>query len=263
VAHAGPVPILGQPAALTAARALVSLRLRRAAAVAARRWASASLGGGLAGFFAGAAGGLILTAAPGSAASLPVIPVLAVIGACCGAAGGAGVGAGLSVAESIVRSRRAVALICGAALGGGLVGCAAQWLGRWSLAALVGVNVDTGGCLEGVVIGGAAGFGYSIATAHTEAGLAAPRGRRRLSATGMTAAFCGLAALALALAGRPLVGGTIHVIATTSQGSQMILTPLGRLIGEPEFGPVTAAVIATGEGALFGLGLAVGLTRRP
>jgi DNA-binding winged helix-turn-helix (wHTH) protein len=262
-AEAGPVPILGQPAPFATARELVRLRLRRAAAVAAARWAGASIGGGVAGFLGGAAGGLILMAAPGSIASLAVVPVLAVIGGCCGAAGGAGVGAGLSVAESIVRSRRAIALICGAALGGGLAGSAAQWLGRWSLAALVGVNIDTGGGLEGLAIGGAAGLGYSLATSHAEGGLAAPRGRQRLRATGVTAAACGLAALALALAGRPLVGGTLHVIAQASAGSQALLTPLGRLIGEPGFGPLTAALIATGEGALFGAGLALGLTRRP
>ena len=69
--------------------------------------------------------------------------------------------------------------------------------------------------------------------------------------------------MALTLAGRPLVGGTIHAIAQASAGSQATLTPLGRLIGEPDFGPLTAALIATGEGALFGLGLALGLTRRP
>ena len=34
-------------------------------------------------------------------------------------------------------------------------------------------------------------------------------------------------------------------------------------IGEPDFGPISRAVIGTGEGALFGLGLALGLTRRP
>lgn len=261
-AEAGPVPILGQPAPFATVRELASLRLRRAAAIVEARWAGASIGGGLAGLVGGAAGGLILTAAPGSVASAAVIPVLAVIGGCCGAAGGAGVGAGLSIAEAIMRSRRAIALVCGAALGGGLVGAAAQWLGRWSLAALVGVNVDTGGGLEGLAIGGAAGLGYSLATLHAEGGPAAPRGRSRLGAAGVTAAACGLAALALALAGRPLVGGTIHSIAQASAGSQTTLTPLGRLIGEPDFGPVTAALIATGEGALFGLGLALGLTRR-
>jgi hypothetical protein len=67
----------------------------------------------------------------------------------------------------------------------------------------------------------------------------------------------------LTLAGRPLVGGTIHAIAQASRGSQAALTPIARLVGEPDFGPLTAAVIGTGEGALFGLGVAIGLTRRP
>ena len=263
VREAGPVPIRGQPAPLATARELIRIRLRRAAAVAATRCASASFGGGLAGFLGGAAGGLILMAAPGSVASLAVVPVLAVIGGCCGAVGGAGIGAGLSAAELVVRSRRAVALIGGAALGGGLAGSVAQWLGRWSLTALVGVNLNTGGGLEGIAIGAAAGLGYSVATSHAQGGLAAPRGRRRLGATFVIAVACGLAALALALTGRPLVGGTIHLIAQASRGSQAVLTPLGRLMGEPDFGPLTAALLATGEGALFGVGLALGLTRRP
>jgi hypothetical protein len=72
-----------------------------------------------------------------------------------------------------------------------------------------------------------------------------------------------MAALALTLTGRPLVGGTVHAIARAAQGSQVTLTPLGRLIGEPDFGPVSQAIIGAGEGALFGLGLALGLMRRP
>jgi hypothetical protein len=244
-------------------RELVLLRLRRAAAVAAARWAHASIGGGLAGIVGGAVGGLILAAAPGSAASFAVVPVLALIGGCCGAAGGAGVGAGLSVAESIARSGRGIALLCGGALGGGLAGLAAQWLARWSLAALVGVRLDIGGGLEGLAIGGAAGLGYSIATWHLDGGLAAPRGGRRLVTTAAIATACGLAALALALGGRPLVGGTIHLLARASAGSQATLAPIGRLIGETDFGPLTAALVATGEGAVFGVGLALGLTRRP
>jgi DNA-binding winged helix-turn-helix (wHTH) protein len=262
VSEAGPVPIFGQPSAVAVAHQLVSLRLRRAAAVASARWAGASIGGGLAGAFAGAAGGLMLMAAPGSAASFAVVPVLAGVGGCCGAAGGAGVGAGLSAAESIARSFRSIALIFGGAFGGGMAGAAAQWFGRWSLAALVGINLNTGGGVEGIVIGGAAGLGYSLATSRAD-GLAAPRGRRRLGVAGATAAVCGLAALGLTLAGWPLVGGTIHAIAQASVGSQAALTPLSRLVGEPGFGPLTAAVIGTGEGALFGLGMTLGLTRRP
>jgi DNA-binding winged helix-turn-helix (wHTH) protein len=261
-AEAGPVPILSEPAPLATARELVRLRLRRAAAFAATRWAGASVGGGLAGVVAGGVGGLILAAAPSSNASLDLVPVLAVIGGCCGAAGGAGVGAGLSVAESIARSRRVVTLTSGAALGGSLAGLVAQLLGRWSLSTLVGVNIAIGGGLEGLVIGAAAGLGYSVSTLGMEGGLAAPRGRKRLSAITLTAAACALAALMLTLNGRPLVGGTIHAIAQASRGSQAALTPIARLIGETDFGPLTAAVIGTGEGALFGIGLSLGLTRR-
>src|SRR5262245_57330891 len=262
VAEAGAVPILGQPAPVATARELVMLRLHDAAALVAARWARGSIGGGLAGILAGTVGGLIDAAAPGSAASLDVVPVLALIGGSCGAVGGAGVGAGLSVAESIARSRRTLALICGAALGGGLAGLTVQWLSRWSLAALFGLDVAAGGGIEGLVIGGAAGFGYSLSTGHPDGGLAAPRGWRRFSVTAITAAACGLAALLIALTGRPLVGGTVHLIAQASVGAQVTLAPLGHLIGEPDFGPVSAAVLAAGEGALFGLGLALGLTRR-
>lgn len=261
-AEAGVVPILSEPSPLATAYHLVGLRLRRAAASAAARWVNASIGGGVAGAVAGAIGGLALTIAPSSNATLDVAPVMAVIGGGCGAAGGAGVGAGLSIAESIARSRRLLALVIGAALGGGFVGLVAQVLGRWSLATLVGINIDTGGGLEGLVIGAAAGLGYSLSTLRAEGGLAAPRGRKRATAVAITAAACAAAALALTLAGRPLVGGTIHAIAQASRGSQAALTPLARLVGETEFGPLTAAVIGTGEGALFGIGLSFGLTRR-
>jgi DNA-binding winged helix-turn-helix (wHTH) protein len=261
-AGAGAVPILGQPAPFATVQALVALRLRRTARLVAARWAGASIGAGLAGAAGGAVGGVILTAAPGSAAPIAIVAVLAAIGSCCGALGGAGVAAGVSVAEALARSRRAIAVVGGAAAGGGLVGLAVQWLGRWSLATLVGVHVETGGAVEGVVIGGAAGLGYAVATARVQEGLAAPRGRGRLSVVAITAATCGLGALLLTLAGRPLVGGTVHAIAQASQGSQATLTPLGRLIGEPDFGPVVRSVIGMGEGALFGLGFGLGLTRR-
>ena len=99
--------------------------------------------------------------------------MLALIGAGCGALGGAGVGAGLSAAEAASRSRRTASLVLGAAVGGGLAGTLAQWLGRWSLAALVGMHLDIGGSLEGVIIGAAAGLGYGLATSGTEGGLAA------------------------------------------------------------------------------------------
>lgn len=238
-------------------------RWQRAARLAATRCTGASIGSALAGVAAGALGGLVLAAAPGSTATIAIAPVLALIGGACGAVGGAGVGAGLTLAEATSRLYRPLALTVAAAIGGGLVGASAQWLSRWSLDALVGIHLSVGGGLEGIVIGAAAGLGFAIATRSTEAGLAAPRGRKRWQAAMVTALCCGLAGLALTVAGRPLVSGTINAIAHAAGGSRAQLEPLGHLIGEPDFGPVTAAILAFGETALFGLGLTYGLMRRP
>lgn len=217
-----------------------------------RHWWEAARGGALAGMAAGGLGGLILSAAPGSVAPLAIAPVLAVIGGACGAIGGIGIGAGLSIAEARGQAERNGTLIAAAALGGGVVGVIVQWLARWSLASLLGLDVPVGGGLEGVAIGGAAGVGYVLAAGSQSL-------RRQVL---VTAVLCGLAGVALTLGGRPLVGGTIHAIAMATDGSRATLEPLGRLIGEPDFGPVTRALIAFGEGATFGLGVALGLLRR-
>ncbi len=262
-AEAGPVPILGEPAPFATAAELVALRLRRAAASAAARWAGASVGGGLAGVLAGAVGGLMLAAAPSSTASFDLAPVLAVIGGCCGAAGGAGVGAGLSVAESIARSRRRLALVCGAALGGGVAG-----FDRAVARAMEPRDTGRRERRHGRRAGGTRhrrSCGARLQPEH--AGVPKEDSPRLAAASGcgqsvLTAGACGLAALALTLAGRPLVGGTIHAIAQASRGSQAALTPIARLVGEPDFGPLTAAVIGTGEGALFGIGLSLGARPR-
>jgi len=239
------------------------LRWRRAARFAATGWSGASTGGALAGIVAGTVGGLALAVTPGSTAPVAIAPVLAVIGAGCGALGGAGVGAGLAFAEAAAPAPRAFALACGGALGGGLVGAAVQWLTRWGLDALVGLDVRVGGGLEGVAIGGAAGLAFAIATRRTEDGLVAPRVRSRWQAAVIMAVACGLAGLVLTAAGRPLVAGTIQAIADAAHGSRADLAPLGRLIGEPDLGPLSRAILGFGEPATFGFGLAWGLMRRP
>ncbi len=264
VAQAGPVPILGQPAPIETSWALIELRLRRASRIVAARWAAASVGGALAGAAGGVCGGLLIATVPDSAAPFAVIPVVTAIGAASGAIGGAGTGAGLSAAEAVARSQRTLALTLGSSLGGGFAGLAVQWLARWTLATLVGIDLNVEGGLEGLAIGAAAGLGYGLSTSRAEGGLAAPRGAARARVCAATALACGAAALLLTLWGRPLVGATLHTIAATAQGSpQAILTPLARLIGEPDFGPMTAALVGTTEGLLFGLGFALGLTRRP
>jgi len=257
------VPLIGEPGSASAALQLVRLRLRRAGRAVAARGAAATLGGGIAGAVGGLAGGTLLVLSPQSAAHAAVIPVLAGIGAFCGAAGAAGVASGISIAESTARSARTLVVAIGGGAGGAAVGYGAQWFSRWSLAALVVVELPIGGGLEGLALGAAAGLGYSAATRLPGGGLAAPRGKQRLRTALVTAAACAIAGLLLSAAGRSLVGGTVHAIAQASGGAEAVLTPLGRLVGDPEFGQLTRAVIALGEGAFFGFGLAAGLTHRP
>jgi len=267
VPGAGDVPILGSPAPAATAWSLVQLRLAHATRVVRLRWQGAALGGALAGATGGVIGGLLLTLVPGSDAPPAMSAVLGVIGAACGGAGGAGVGAGVSVAEAIARSQRTLAVTVGAAAGGGLAGLAAHLLATWSLAALVGLRVPIGGALEGLVIGAAIGAAYAATTVTAAAGMsggvAAPRGRRRAWTMAAVTIAAMAACVLLALTNRVLVGGTIHAIAQASTGAQAALTPLARLFGETEFGRLTSALVGGGEGLLFGLGLSLGLMRRP
>ena len=270
---ARPAPLPGAPAATllerTAdaslerampARAVVTQEDRRQREDASR-WSGAASGGAVAGIVAGGVGGLILAAAPGSAAPIAIAPVLAVIGGVCGLLGGAGVGAGVSLAETRAGSQRAIALVIAAALGGGLAGAAVQLLAQWTLAGLLGLDVAVGGGIEGLAIGGAAGAGYAIAIRPTADGVSSPRSESRLRPAIIIAMLCGVAGLALTLAGYPLVGGTIHAIANAADGSRATLAPLGRLLGESDFGPISRAVLAFSEAATFGFGLAYGSMR--
>jgi hypothetical protein len=109
--------------------------------------------------------------------------------------------------------------------------------------------------MEGLLLGAAAGTGFAIAR-----GLGP--GRSRVARAAVVAACCAGAALLLAWAGRSLVGGNLHAIAREAAGSQISLAPLGRLLGEPDFGPISQALIAAWEGALFGFGVGFALFRR-
>jgi DNA-binding winged helix-turn-helix (wHTH) protein len=258
-------PAAGIPATVEATQAAPLAapegRWRQGARAAALRWSGPASGAALAGLAAGTLGGLVLAAAPGSHATVAIAPVLAVVGGAAGALGGAGVGAGLGFAEAAGPAPRLLALTAGGALGGGLIGVAVQWLARWGLSALVGLDLPIGGGLEGVVIGGATGLGVALATVGTPDGPAARRSRLQVAL--VTAACSGLGALVLVLAGRLLVSGSIHAIANAASGSHATLAPLGRLIGEADFGRLSGAILALVEGGGFGIGLGYGLFRRP
>lgn len=262
---AGPVPLLGAPGRWRAVTALVARRCRQALALASARWAAAALGAAAAGTLAGLCGGLALRFVPGSETDAPVAFTLAIVGAIAGALGGAGVGAGLAAAEAVARSARAVALATSGALTGLLTGWIAHYGARAVLTGVFGRDIPgLGGPLEGLVLGAATGIGYAIGTRRLpQGGMAAPRGRARWRVAALTGLATAIGAVALALAGRHLVGSSLDLMAGAFAGSQVGLEPLARLLGEERLRPVTRMVVSGFEGVLLGSGIAFGLTFRP
>jgi DNA-binding winged helix-turn-helix (wHTH) protein len=260
IANAGEVPL-----DTTSALALIRLRTADARRTMARRWAGAALAGALAGVIAGLLGGLALTMA-GSGHAMPQAALgLAAIGAIAGGFGAGGVGAGLAAAEVLARSRRGLALAASGATAGALVAFAAHAVVRAVVAGLVGAtDIGIPGFLEGLVVGGTVGAGYAFATPQPPGGgMAAPTGRRRVAVALITGLATAVAGVVLALADRTLVGGLINEIARSSPNAQLVLAPLGQLIGEPDFGPATRAIISALECGAFGAAVAFGLTIRP
>jgi DNA-binding winged helix-turn-helix (wHTH) protein len=253
------------PLEAAAAIELIRLRLSDLGRTVASRWAGAAGAGAIGGAWAGATGGVALLLAPTSTARPEAIVALGTVGFAAGALGAAGIGAGLAAAEVLARSRRRLALtLCGAAAGA-VTGTLAYHLLRSLLDTFLGLElVAVGGGPEGLAIGAAAGFAYALATPQPPGGgVAAPTGWRRIRVMGIVGAGCAVGAVAVGLLGLPLVGGYVHAVAQSAREGQQMLAPLGELIGEPGFGPVTQTLFGSFEGAVFGASLAFGLTRRP
>jgi DNA-binding winged helix-turn-helix (wHTH) protein len=244
---------------------LVRIRASEAGRTVARRWAAAAGAGALGGAAAGMIGGIVLFLSPATSASAQSPVALAVLGALAGGAASAGVGAGLAAAEALARSHRGLALTLCGALAGAVVGGVAQVVMQGLLEGLIGARVPfEGGILDGLALGGAAGVGYAVATRQPPGGgLAAPTGAGRAAAAATVGLFTAAAATALALSGRLLVGGLVNEIARISPDARLVLAPLGRLIGEPGFGPIARALLSAFEGGVFGTALAWGMTSRP
>lgn len=257
------VPLSG-PGAFTAAWMLVRLRGRRAWQAIRKRWLGAVAGGAAAGLLGGFFGALVLIFGPGSTATGSVLVALPLVGLSVGAVGALGVGGGLCWAEALARSRRRLALAVLGSAGGGLVGGLAHLLGLYLVEGLFGRDLSpVGGGFEGLVLGGAVGLGYALATPVREGGMAAPRGLSRLRAAAAAGALAAVAGIALALTGHHLGAMSLDFMARSFPGSQVSLDPMARLLGEVHAGSVTRAVISGCEGLGFGIGLVWGMTRRP
>lgn len=217
----------------------------------------AALGAAVAGTIGGLTGGLALRFVAGSETGAQVALTLALVGALAGALAGAGVGTGLVAADALSRPARVVRL----ALGGGLAGLLTGWLAhhaaRLVLTGLFGRDVpEMGGPIEGLVLGATTGLGYALATGR------AVDGRPRWQVAAITGLATAIGGVALALAGRHLVGSSLDLMASAFAGSQVGLEPLARLLGEEHLRPMTRLVTSAFEGVLFGSGVALGLTMR-
>jgi DNA-binding winged helix-turn-helix (wHTH) protein len=225
------------------------------------RATGAAAGAGLAGLIGGLGGGLVLRWAGNWNVPATVTIALGLVGTVVGALGGAGVGFGLAFAEARRPRRRALVVAACGGLGGAAVGFVAHALGRWTIEGLFGRAIpEVGGAIEGLAIGVVVGLAYGLSARPPHgSGLDGPARARAALSTGVATA---VACVAISLLGASLAGASLNTIARSFQGSQVGLAPLARLLGEPDIGPLTRAVLGAWEGLLFGAFVVLGFTHR-
>ena len=259
LAEVGPVSLTS----VGAIRALVGLRTRDSSGLVRRRWIGATLGGAASGLVGGFLGGLVLMGGTGRDRHFERSGCASARRSRRGSARCFRCGRGLAWAKALVRSYRGVALVTLGAMGGGLVGGLAHFVGRFTVEGLFGRDLSpVAGGFEGLVIGAAMGAGYALGTPLSQGGMATPRGWARLAAAAAAGLVGALACLLLAVTGHHLGAMSIDLMAHSFPGSQVRLEPLARLLGESHPGIWTRGVISGFEGFLFGVGLVWGLTGR-
>ena len=218
-----------------------------------------TLGGGLAGVIGGLFYGFAGASQPlqpglGAASILLVLLALTIALALVGAAG---VALGIAAA-GLAAPRDWHWHVAGGALGGLVVGATVELVGSDAFALLLGQSPgDVTGAGEGALLGAAVGLGAWLAARIAE--------RRTLRLGLVAAAATGAAAgLVIVLLGGRLLGGSLDQLARRLPDSRLRLDPIGTIVGEPGFGPLSHAVTAALEGALFAscVAAAVVLARR-
>lgn len=215
-----------------------------------------ALAGTIGGAAAGLVGGIVygLAAVGGGGSALSILLVLTVLTTAVGLLGALGVSFGM-MAPLAWSQRGSGFSIIGAAAGGLLMGASFNLIGTDSFHLLFGRAPGhfTGG-IEGALLGAALAAGARIGS------VSEARWGPAIAAGIGTAA----AGVLISLAGGKLMGGSLAALVSSFQGSQLQLDSLGRLAGEPMFGPVAQTIAAGLEGLLFGTGVvgAILLRRR-
>jgi len=208
---------------------------------------------------AGLVGGLVYGLAGASQPLEPglgagsVLLVLVCLTMAVGLIGGAGVGFGIAAA-GFAAGRAGPWSVAGGALGGFIVGAFVKLISLDAFALLLGRSPgDITGAAEGALLGGAVGLGAWLGSR----GAGPLSLRRAIAATALAGAAAG--ALIPLLGGR-LLGGSLDLLARHFPDSRLRLDPIGALLGETGFGPVSQSVTGALEGALFGACLVAAMT---
>lgn len=203
------------------------------------------LGGGLAGVIGGLFYGFAaalhpLAPAMGATSVLFVLLALTTLVALLGAAGVA-----LGIAAAAFSPNR-LWTIAGGALGGLVIGGIVKLLGLDAFTLLIGHSPgDITGPFEGMLIGGAVGFGVWLSGRSGSL----ERIRRSVAASALAS---GVAGAAIVLLGGRMMGGSLDLLERSFPASRIRLDRIGWLFGERGFGPISQTVTGALEGALFG-----------
>lgn len=200
-----------------------------------------TIGGGAAGLLGGAIYGFsgVFDAASGGGGVSGIL-TMATVTMVIGLLGGASVALGVSLFSSSA-SRPGLRVVAGGAAGGLTVGAVAKILAIDAFALLLGRPPgQITGAAEGAVLGAMVGLGVWVAA----------RTSRRFAWI-LTALLGASSGAAISLGGGRLMGGSLELLALQFPGSRLRMDHLGRWVGEPDFGPVSATVSAGLEGLLF------------
>jgi DNA-binding winged helix-turn-helix (wHTH) protein len=205
-----------------------------------------AVGAGLAGLVGGAAYGLVLSADPFDAAvgAASAVLVLTAISILVAFIGGLGVALGIAAAHVFFTTRGLLAIVGGAA-GGLLVGALGKMIGLDLFWLLVGNRPgDITGAIEGLVLGAATGVGWLVA-----------RTRSTPLQGALVAGLCGGAGgLALGVAGRPLMAGSLAALVDQMPNARLRLDPLTGIAGD--IGKLAMTAL---EGGLFAAALVLAM----
>lgn len=205
-----------------------------------------AVGAGIAGLVGGATYGLVLSADPfdpavGAASALLVLTSISILVALFG---GLGVSLGIAAARVFAGARRLAAIVGGAA-GGLVIGALGKMIGLDLFLLLVGSRPGhITGALEGMVLGGATGLGWLVA-----------RNRPTLTQSALAAGLCGgVGGLAIGLAGRPLMAGSLAALVDQMPNARLRLDPLTSFGGDAGLPAITGL-----EGGLFAAALTLAM----